>query len=59
MIIRMIKADGWKLARMNGSHHHFVHEERPGITTVPHPKRDVKLGTVRSIEKQSGVTLRK
>ena len=59
MIIRMIKADGWKLARVNGSHHHFVHEERSGITTVPHPTRDVKPGTVRSIEKQSGVALRK
>ena len=57
-IIRLIEEDGWKLARVKGSHHHFKHAERPGITTVPHPRKDVKLKTVRSIEQQSGVTLR-
>jgi predicted RNA binding protein YcfA (HicA-like mRNA interferase family) len=29
-----------------------------GRVTVPHPKRDIPLGTLRSIEKQSGVQLK-
>jgi predicted RNA binding protein YcfA (HicA-like mRNA interferase family) len=57
-IIRLLQAEGWELARIKGSHHHFKHPERPGIATVPHPRKDVKLRTVRSIELQSGVALR-
>jgi predicted RNA binding protein YcfA (HicA-like mRNA interferase family) len=26
--------------------------------TVPHPKKDIPLGTLRSIENQAGITLR-
>jgi predicted RNA binding protein YcfA (HicA-like mRNA interferase family) len=36
----------------------LVYPSRPGRVTVPHPKRDLPIGTIRSIEKQSGVTLR-
>lgn len=25
-----IKADGWELIRINGSHHHFVHPTKKG-----------------------------
>jgi predicted RNA binding protein YcfA (HicA-like mRNA interferase family) len=32
---------------------------RPGRVTVPHPKHDLPAGTIRSIEKQSGVILRR
>jgi predicted RNA binding protein YcfA (HicA-like mRNA interferase family) len=31
---------------------------KPGRVTVPHPVRDLKIGTVKSIERQSGVKLR-
>ena len=57
-IIRLLEAEGWELARIKGSHHHFTHDERPGTTTVPHPRKDVKIKTVRAIEYQSGVRLR-
>ncbi len=57
-IIRRLEADGWYLVRVNGSHHHYRHPTKPGTTTVPHPKKDMKVGTVRSIEKQAGVKLR-
>jgi predicted RNA binding protein YcfA (HicA-like mRNA interferase family) len=58
-IIRAIEADGWRLKRVTGSHHHFIHPTKPGLVTVPHPVRDVKPGTLKSIERQSGVQLRK
>lgn len=57
-VIRRLRAAGWVEARVKGSHHHFRHELRPGIVTVPHPKKDLPTGTLRSIERQSGVTLR-
>lgn len=56
-VIRRIAAAGWMLARAKGSHQHFRHATRPGIVTVPHPKKDIPLGTLKSIEKQSGVKL--
>jgi hypothetical protein len=31
---------------------------KPGRVTVPHPTRDIPVGTLRSIEKQSGLKLR-
>lgn len=58
-IIRLLDADGWALARISGSHHHFRHPLKPGTVTVVHPKKDVPIGTLKSIERQSGVKLRK
>jgi len=57
-IIRLLKLAGWIHLETSGSHYQFVHPSRPGRVTVPHPKRDLPVGTIRSIEKQSGVTLR-
>ena len=58
-IIKAIEAAGWREARQKGSHKQFKHPTRPGLVTVPHPARDVKPGTLRSIERQSGVALRR
>jgi len=58
-VIRALEAAGWRLVRITGSHHHFRHPDRPGLVTVAHPQRDVKTGTLRSIERQSGLKLRK
>ncbi|HEY5210665.1 MAG TPA: type II toxin-antitoxin system HicA family toxin [Stellaceae bacterium] len=57
-IIRGIRAGGWILKRVRGSHHQFVHPTKPGLVTVPHPKKDIPLSTLRSIERQSGIKLR-
>ncbi len=57
-IIAALEAAGWVLAATKGSHHQFKHPTLPGRVTVPHPKRDIPVGTLRSIEKQSGVKLR-
>jgi predicted RNA binding protein YcfA (HicA-like mRNA interferase family) len=55
----MLEAAGWRLFRVTGSHHHYRHPERAGTTTVAHPVKDVPPGTLRSIERQSGVALRR
>ncbi|WP_174301509.1 type II toxin-antitoxin system HicA family toxin [Caulobacter sp. S45] len=58
VIIQILEADGWEQRRVTGDHVHFRHPEKPGLVTVPHPKRDLPVGTLRSIEKQSGCKLR-
>ena len=57
-VIRKIEADGWELARVKGSHHHFRHPEKPGIVTVVHPLKDVPKGTLGSIQRQARLKLR-
>ena len=57
-IITALLADGWKQVAQKGSHVQFKHPIKPGRVTVPHPKRDVPLGTLRSIEKQADLRLR-
>ena len=56
-IIRRLKADGWVEVRTSGSHHHFKHAKKKGLVTVPHPKKDLPMGTVRSILKQAQLDL--
>lgn len=57
-VISALQRDGWLLVATRGSHYQFKHPEKPGRVTVPHPKRDIPLGTLKSIEKQSGLKLR-
>jgi predicted RNA binding protein YcfA (HicA-like mRNA interferase family) len=57
-VIRALKRAGWSEARVKGSHHHFRHPTKPGIVTVPHPKKDMPIGTLASIERQAGIRLR-
>ena len=54
-IIKKIKADGWVLTNTVGSHHQFTHPTKKGKVTVPHPKKDLPIGTVKSIMKQAGL----
>lgn len=53
--LQMLHEDGWQIVRTKGSHHHLKHPSKPGLVTVPHPKKDLPLGTVRSILKQAGL----
>ena len=57
-IIRALELAGWVHVATQGDHWQFKHLERPGRVTVPHPKRDLPIGTLRSIEKQAGARLR-
>ena len=53
-IITRLTGDGWELMSTTGSHHKFRHPEKPGRVVVPHPKRDLPVGTVRNIYRQAG-----
>jgi predicted RNA binding protein YcfA (HicA-like mRNA interferase family) len=56
-IIAALLKDGWFQAGQTGSHRHFKHPTKPGKVTVPHPKRDLPLNTIKSIEKAFGLKL--
>jgi predicted RNA binding protein YcfA (HicA-like mRNA interferase family) len=57
-VIRTLGASGWVTKRQKGSHCHLTHPDQPGKrVTVPHPEKDIPVGTLKSIEKQSGVKL--
>lgn len=58
-VIAALLAAGWVEAAQKGSHKQFRHPARPGRVTVPHPERDLPIGTLKSIERQSGLKLRR
>ena len=57
-VIKQLKKDGWYEVNQVGSHKQFKHAEKKGRVTLPHPKRDIPIGTLKSIEKQAGLKLR-
>jgi predicted RNA binding protein YcfA (HicA-like mRNA interferase family) len=57
-IISALVDDGWREVARKGSYGQFKHPTKPGRVTAPHPVRDTPIGTLRSIEKQSGLKLR-
>lgn len=57
-VIKALQADGWVHVQTTGSHWQFRHPTKPGRVTVPHPKKDLFIGTIKSIEAQSGLYLR-
>lgn len=57
-VMRLLQRDGWQQTRVSGDHHIFRQPVKPGLVIVPHPVQDIPTGTPRSIERQSGLTLR-
>lgn len=57
-IIKALERNGWRLARVRGDHHNFKHPANPNTVTVTHPRRDVPIGLIKSIERKSGLKLR-
>jgi len=57
-LIKQLQKDGWYEVSQVGSHKQFKHPTKKGRVTVPHPKRDIPIGTLKSIEKQARIKLR-
>ena len=55
-VIQLLKEDGWYEVNIVGSHHQFKHPVKKGRVTVKHPDKDIPLKTLKSIERQSGLT---
>ena len=53
-VISRLKKEGWELVNIRGSHHQYKHPSKINKITVPHPKKDLPIGTLKSIFKQAG-----
>lgn len=55
-VVRLLRDDGWILARTRGSHEQYRHQAKPGLVTVAgKPNDDLAPGTLNSILKQAGL----
>ena len=57
-VIQALKADGWYVVNIVGSHCQFKHPTKSGRVTVKHPDKDIPRKTLDSIERQSGLRFR-
>lgn len=57
-VMTKLRKAGWELVGTRGDHHKFRHPSTGRITVVQHPRKDIPTGTLRAIEKQTGVKLR-
>lgn len=54
-ILKILKSDGWYEVACDGDHHQLKHPIKKGRVTLTHPKKDIPIGTLKSISKQSGI----
>jgi len=53
-----LEADGWFKVGQKGSHVQLKHSSKPGRVTLPHPKKNLPKGTLKSVERrQAGIRL--
>ncbi|NOW46201.1 putative RNA binding protein YcfA (HicA-like mRNA interferase family) [Novosphingobium sp. SG751A] len=51
-IIKRLLVEGWEQVSSRGSHHKFRRDGK--MIVVPHPKKDLPIGTARNIAKDAG-----
>ena len=55
-IIALLRRDGWRQVRQQGSHRQFRHPRKPGCVTVAGKLgEDMAIGTYMNILKQAGL----
>jgi predicted RNA binding protein YcfA (HicA-like mRNA interferase family) len=58
-LIRVLRADGWRLVRTRGSHRQYRHPTKQGLVTVAgKASLDIPPGTLIAILKQAGLRKR-
>ncbi len=57
-VLKKLKKNGWYVVDQVGSHVQLKHPTKPGRVTLPkHGSKDIPIGTIKSIAKQSGIEL--
>jgi predicted RNA binding protein YcfA (HicA-like mRNA interferase family) len=57
-IIKILKEHGWEHISTHGSHHKMKKSGMPPIVVPVHGKKDLKPGTLRNIERVTGIKLK-
>lgn len=58
LLMKELEEAGWTLDRVAGSHHIFTHCYNPNTIAVPHPKKDLPLGTIKAFGGARGYSAR-
>jgi len=53
-IIKHLEDEGWQRVGGKGDHVKLKHADKPGHVVVPHPRKDLAVGTLRNIYRQAG-----
>ena len=56
-IIRLLEEAGWKHTHTRGSHYKMEKKHHRSVPVPVHGKRDLGIGLVKAIQKQTGVKL--
>ncbi len=56
-VIKRLEQHGFKCLRVNGSHHIMSNGKTRPFPVPVHGKKDLKIGTLKNIEKLAGVKL--
>ncbi len=54
-LISLLLREGWTLRGVRGSHHVYVHPNYPGHISVPLGNKDLGIGLLEKLLKQSGL----
>lgn len=54
-LLKILQADGWQVARINGSHYILKHPTKWGMPIIPMHNKDLRIGTYRKILQQAGI----
>ena len=59
-IDKILRASGFKLIRVCGSHYQYVKEGISDTIVVPnHSSKDISIGVLKNLEKKTGLSLRR
>ena len=54
-LIKLMKKEGWALARVTGSHHWMIKDGRRSISVPVHEKKDLPKGLLHAILREAGL----
>jgi predicted RNA binding protein YcfA (HicA-like mRNA interferase family) len=55
-LIKLLQNAGWyEVPQKSTSHRQFKHLARIGKVTIPHPVKDIPIGTYKAVLKQAGI----
>lgn len=54
-VIKIMQDNGWKNVRVTGDHYIFRKENNIYAISVPISRKDIKIGTLKHIERKSGI----
>jgi predicted RNA binding protein YcfA (HicA-like mRNA interferase family) len=53
--MRELTQDGWKVVRIEGSHHIMKHPKKSGLLVLPMHNKEMATGTLNQLRKDAGL----